>query len=49
MLEIKVCTRCVMDTTDPGIVFLYGEIPDYLETFSQRTIQGLVKKIDAIV
>jgi tRNA(Ile2)-agmatinylcytidine synthase len=34
--------------TDPGIVFLHGEIPDYLETFAQKTVQNLVKKFDAL-
>lgn len=29
--------------TDPGIVFLFNNIPDELRTFAKRTIQGVVK------
>jgi len=34
--------------TDPGIVFLAGDVPSEVETFAQETIQGLVKIGEAI-
>ncbi len=34
--------------TDPGVVFLTGEVPGEIEAFSQRTISGLVRKDEAL-
>ncbi len=54
--EIK---ECVVDAveehadlshngTDPGVVFLAGDVPSEIEAFSQRTISGLVEKDEAL-
>ncbi len=34
--------------TDPGVVFLTGEVPREVELFAQKTIQGLVKIDEAL-
>lgn len=34
--------------TDPGAVFLRGNVPEEIEGFAKRTIQGLVKMRDAL-
>jgi len=34
--------------TDPGVVFLTGEVPGEIEAFSQRAISGLVRKDEAL-
>jgi len=34
--------------TDPGVVFLFNNIPDELRTFAKRTIQGIVKMKEAL-
>ncbi len=34
--------------TDPGIVFLAGEVPNEVRSFAQRTIGGLVRKTEAL-
>ncbi|MCW4020172.1 MAG: tRNA(Ile)(2)-agmatinylcytidine synthase [Candidatus Bathyarchaeota archaeon] len=34
--------------TDPGVVFLTGEVPSEIEAFAQKTISGLVRKNEAL-
>jgi len=34
--------------TDPGAVFLFGEVPDEVKAFAKNTIQGVVKKEEAL-
>ena len=51
----QVCTRCVMDTSDPGIKFDENGICDHCHDFEKvvrpnwRTDEGGRKELDAII
>jgi len=56
---LEAVKECVVETveehadlsyrgTDPGIVFLAGEVPSEIEAFAQRTISGVVRRDEAL-
>jgi len=56
---LEAVKECVVETveehadlsyrgTDPGIVFLAGEVPSEIEAFAQKTISGVVRRDEAL-